>query len=67
MTLETQIREAANSGRLKALTLWRLNDGRWQANASEDGVGWNVQMDTDPAVAMGKLFDAPADAGGAFD
>jgi hypothetical protein len=70
MTLETKIREAAASDRLKSLTLWRLGDGRWQANSSADGVGWRVEIAPDPAEALQKLFDiapAPSDVTGAFD
>jgi len=67
MTLETQIREAATSGRLKALTLWRLQDGRYQANISSDGNAWTVQYGDDAVTALQKLFGAPADTESAFD
>lgn len=70
MTLETKIREAAASGRLKALTLWRLGDGRWQANSSADGVGWRIEHGPDATEALQKLFDLPSvtsDVTGAFD
>ncbi len=70
MTLETKIREAAASGRLKALTLWRLGDGRYQANISSDGNAWTVQHGDDAVAALQKLFDiapAPSNVTGAFE
>jgi hypothetical protein len=67
---ETEISEAARAGRLKSITLWRLGDGRWQANSSPDGTAWRVEFAADPADALRKLFDikpVPADVTGAFD
>lgn len=69
MTLEDAIREAARSGRLKGLTLWKVPDGRWQANSSEDGVAWRVEYGADPVEALQKVLDVPAataDVVGAF-
>lgn len=70
MTLEAKITEAARAGRLKGLTLWRLDDGRWQANSSPDNTAWRVEIAPDPIEALQKLFDiapAPSDVTGAFD
>ncbi len=67
MTLEDKIREAAASGRLKALTLWRLNDGRYQANISSDRNAWTVQHGDDAVAALRKVFGAPVGTESAFD
>lgn len=61
MSLEQHLREAARSGRLPALTLWRTN-GRYQANLNTGGNSWNVQHADDPVDALLKLFAPPPSA-----
>lgn len=57
-TLDEALRKAAARG-LQALTLWKLQDGRWQANASDDRIGWRVEHDADPVQALQKALGAP--------
>lgn len=58
-TLDVLINEAAASGGLDALTLWRLPDGRFQANASEDRHSWRCEIDANPAAAVARALGAP--------
>ena len=52
MTLDQAIREAADTGRLDGLTLWKCPDG-WQGNARRAGSdGWVVCIDEDPVRAL---------------
>lgn len=50
MTIDEALQEAGKSG-LRALTLWRLQDGCWQANTSRDGQSWRCETHADPVVA----------------
>lgn len=40
MSLADELQFAADKGDIKAFTLWRLPDGQFQANASQDGQSW---------------------------
>lgn len=62
MTLETLLTEAAQRGDLGAVTLWRIPDGRYQANWSRDRISWRVDYDADPAVALAKVLSGPGNA-----
>jgi hypothetical protein len=55
--LDEALQKAAKRG-LQALTLWKLQDGRWQANASDDRIGWRVEHDADPVQAVRKALGA---------
>lgn len=55
--IDEALKEAARSG-LKSLTLCRLPDGTWQANASPDGVSWRVVMGADPVAAVADALGA---------
>ncbi|WP_155414840.1 hypothetical protein [Neorhizobium galegae] len=58
---------------LQALTLWKLQDGRWQANASDDRIGWRVEHDAGPVQALQKALSqnpiqpTPSDEPSVFD
>lgn len=54
MTLEEAITDAARSGRVR-LSLTPLSTG-YQANLSDDGVSWRVEMGPDPATALKKVL-----------
>lgn len=41
---------------LRGLTLYRTQDGKWQANTTRDGVGWRVEIDDNPVVAVEKAL-----------
>ena len=57
--LETIIAEAVQNG-LRGLTLYPTQDGGWQASVTHDRVGWRVEIDADPVVALAKALGAPA-------
>lgn len=57
--LETIIAEAVQNG-LRGLTLYPTQDGCWQASVTHDRVGWRVEIDADPAVALTKALGTPA-------
>lgn len=40
------------------LTLYRTPDGRWQASATEDRLGWRVEIDADPVAALERVLGA---------
>lgn len=42
------LRDALRHKDNKLLNVWRLNDGRYQINASPDGTSWTVVHATDP-------------------
>lgn len=54
------LRQAAKGGKL-SLTLFPTSDGSYQASISTDRVGWWVQMDPDPYVAVCKALRVPAE------
>lgn len=58
-TIDTLIQEAAHSG-LLGITLYRTQDGEWQAATTPDRQSWTVTIDADPAVALRKALGAPA-------
>jgi hypothetical protein len=61
-TLDQALQEAGKSG-LRALTVWKLPDGRWQANTSPDGQAWTCVTDADLVAAVkGALGVKPAAA-----
>lgn len=48
MTLEQLIARTSFQG----VTVWKSHQGGYQANVSEDGKSWHVQMHPDPVVAL---------------
>jgi hypothetical protein len=62
--LETAIADAVSRG-VCGITLYPTGDGRWQAAATTDRVGWSIAFDADPAEAIrlvlgGKPVTPPA-------
>lgn len=54
MTLEEAIADAANSGRVN-LSVWPASTG-YQANLSDDGKSFRVEMAADPVTALKKVL-----------
>ncbi|MFA5897838.1 MAG: hypothetical protein WC829_01865 [Hyphomicrobium sp.] len=52
MTIAALINEAANSGRLSGLTVWKTHDGQYQASISADRVSWRCATKASPAEAI---------------
>jgi hypothetical protein len=54
------LREAASSG-LQGFTLYRAQDGRWQAATTRDRLGYQIHIADDPdAAALAALSDFTA-------
>ncbi len=63
MTLEELIARTP----FQALTVWKVARG-YQANVSEDGKSWHVNIDADPIVALKRALGEPPPApGGIFE
>jgi hypothetical protein len=54
MTLEEAITDAARQGRIR-LTVWPTSEG-YQANLSDDGSSFRVEMAPDPVTALKKVL-----------
>lgn len=76
MTLEEAINDAARQGRIR-LTVWPTSEG-YQANLSDDGSSFRVEMAPDPVTALkkvlgilpgasGRLRAAPEPTGSVFE
>lgn len=58
MSIDKLLAEAVSSGRLTALTLWKVN-GRWQANAKGSGSGWNCVTCDDSVAGVREALAGP--------
>lgn len=54
MTLEEAITDAARKGRVR-ITVWPTSEG-YQANLSDDGTSFRVEMAPDPVTALKKVL-----------
>lgn len=70
MTIDDAIREAAVSGRLVGLTIWKTADGQFQASISPDRQSWSIETASDPVTALQRVLglrEPPPTSTGAFD
>lgn len=69
MTAGSVLDGVADQG-IRAVTLWKLPDGRWQGSVSRDGVGWSCQHGETPEQALALALNPrppKPDNGGIFD
>lgn len=38
------------------VTIWKTQDGRYQAGITPDRVSWRIEIDADPVVALERLL-----------